>query len=84
MYKTGLESRRGREKDMAMENNIKLFRAKLGYTQEDLAKKANVTRQTIIALEKGSYTPSLELAFKLSDLFQVPIEEIFYRTEDTK
>nr|WP_074911965.1 helix-turn-helix transcriptional regulator [Proteiniclasticum ruminis] len=67
-----------------MENNIKLFRAKLGYTQEDLAKKANVTRQTIIALEKGSYTPSLELAFKLSDLFQVPIEEIFYRTEDTK
>ncbi|SFN72192.1 helix-turn-helix transcriptional regulator [Proteiniclasticum ruminis] len=69
---------------MAMENNIKLFRAKLGYTQEDLAKKANVTRQTIIALEKGSYTPSLELAFKLSDLFQVPIEEIFYRTEDTK
>lgn len=69
---------------MAMENNIKLFRAKLGYTQEDLAKKVNVTRQTIIALEKGSYTPSLELAFKLSDLFQVPIEEIFYRTEDTK
>lgn len=68
---------------MAMENNIKLFRAKLEYTQEDLAKKANVTRQTIIALEKGSYTPSLELAFKLSDLFQVPIEEIFYRTEDT-
>lgn len=69
---------------MAMENNIKLFRAKLGYTQEDLAKKVNVTRQTIIALEKGSYTPSLELAFKLSDLFQVPIEEIFYRTEYTK
>ena len=69
---------------MAIENNIKLFRAKLGYTQEDLAKKANVTRQTIIALEKGSYTPSLELAFKLSDLFQVPIEEIFYRTEDKK
>lgn len=69
---------------MAMENNIKLFRAKLGYTQEDLAKKVDVTRQTIIALEKGSYTPSLELAFKLSDLFQAPIEEIFYRTEDTK
>ena len=69
---------------MALENNIKLFRAKLGYTQEDLAKKVDVTRQTIIALEKGSYTPSLELAFKLSDLFQVHIEEIFYRTEDTK
>jgi putative transcriptional regulator len=69
---------------MAMENNIKLFRAKMGYTQEDLAQKVNVTRQTIISLEKGSYTPSLELAFKLSDVFQVPIEEIFYRTEDKK
>lgn len=69
---------------MAMENNIKLFRAKMGYTQEDLAQKVNVTRQTIISLEKGSYTPSLELAFKLSDVFQVPIEEIFYRTEDEK
>lgn len=68
---------------MAMENNIRLFRAKLGFTQEDLAKKIAVTRQTIIALEKGSYTPSLELAFKLADLFDVPIEEIFYRTEET-
>ena len=68
---------------MAMENNIRLFRAKLGFTQEDLAKKIAVTRQTIIALEKGSYTPSLELAFKLADLFEVPIEEIFYRTEET-
>ncbi|HBT19152.1 MAG TPA: transcriptional regulator [Clostridiaceae bacterium] len=68
---------------MAMENNIRLFRAKLGFTQEDLAKKIAVTRQTIIALEKGSYTPSLELAFKLANLFEVPIEEIFYRTEET-
>jgi len=69
---------------MPIENNIKMYRAKLDYTQEDLAKRIEVTRQTIISLEKGSYTPSLDLAFKLSELFQVPIEEIFYRVEDTK
>jgi len=69
---------------MPIENNIKMYRAKLDYTQEDLAKRIEVTRQTIISLEKGSYTPSLDLAFRLSELFQVPIEEIFYKTEDTK
>lgn len=69
---------------MPIENHIKMYRAKLDFTQEDLAKKIEVTRQTIISLEKGSYTPSLDLAFKLSELFQVPIEEIFYKTEDTK
>ena len=69
---------------MPIENNIKMYRAKLGYTQEDLAKRIEVTRQTIISLEKGSYTPSLDLAFKLSELFQVPIEEIFYKVEDVK
>ena len=69
---------------MPIENNIKMYRAKLDYTQEDLAKRIEVTRQTIISLEKGSYTPSLDLAFKLSELFQVPIEEIFYKVEDVK
>lgn len=69
---------------MPIENHIRVFRAKEGLTQEDLAKKAEVTRQTIISLEKGSYTPSLELAFKLSDIFKVPIEEIFYQVEDAK
>lgn len=69
---------------MPIENHIKVFRAKEGFTQEDLAKKIEVTRQTIISLEKGSYTPSLELAFKLSEIFRVPIEEIFYKVEDTK
>ena len=47
-------------------------------TQENLAEKAEVTRQTINAIEKGKYLPSLELAFKLARIFGVSIEEIFY------
>ena len=46
-------------------------------TQEDLAEKAKVTRQTIIAIEKGKYVPSLELAFKICKVFDKKIEEIF-------
>ncbi|MHC1600661.1 MAG: helix-turn-helix transcriptional regulator [Candidatus Methanospirareceae archaeon] len=48
-------------------------------TQEDLAEKLGVTRQTINAIEKQRYNPSLELAFKLADFFGVTIEELFIR-----
>jgi putative transcriptional regulator len=51
-------------------------------TQEELAKKADVSRQTIIAIESGKYTPSLGLAFKLAKIFQRPIEEIFSVAEE--
>jgi len=47
------------------------------WTQEGLAKRLGVTRQTIISMEKGSYNPSLTLAFKLAKLFDVKIEDIF-------
>jgi putative transcriptional regulator len=47
------------------------------WTQEGLAKRLGVTRQTIISMEKGSYNPSLTLAFKLANLFDVKIEDIF-------
>ncbi len=47
------------------------------WTQEGLAKRVGVSRQTIIAIEKGTYNPSLELAFKLAHAFGVTIEEIF-------
>lgn len=46
-------------------------------TQEELAKKAGVTRQTIIAIEKEKYSPSLELAFRIAFVFDAPLEEVF-------
>ena len=60
-----------------MRNKIKVFRAMHDLTQEALADKLQVTRQTILAIEKGKYDPSLELAFKIAELFNVTIEDIF-------
>lgn len=60
-----------------MKNKIKVFRAMHDLTQEDLAQEVGVTRQTILAIEKGKYDPSLDLAFKLSRRFSVQIEDIF-------
>ena len=60
-----------------MKNQIKVFRAKYNLTQESLADKIQVTRQTIIAIEKEKYDPSLELAFKIAEIFYVKIEDIF-------
>ena len=51
-------------------------------TQQELAKNIGVTRQTIIAIESRKYSPTLELAFKIAGVFQVPLEEIFqYKPE---
>ena len=47
-------------------------------TQEELAKKAGVTRQTIIALEARKYSPSLELAFRIAKVFNMPLEKVFH------
>lgn len=47
-------------------------------TQQQLADKAGVTRQTIVALEKGNYSPSLELAFRIALAFNLPLEEVFF------
>jgi len=60
-----------------MDNRLREFRARLDLTQEDLADRAGVTRQTINAIEKERYDPSLELAFKLANIFGVKIEELF-------
>ena len=67
-------------------NNIRKLRFLHGeMTQEELAEKAGVTRQTIIALEGGKYSPSLELAFRIALAFGVPLEEVFsYTAEDEK
>lgn len=47
-------------------------------TQQQLADKVGVTRQTIVALEKGNYSPSLELAFRIALAFNLPLEEVFF------
>ena len=64
-----------------MKNTIKIFRAMQDLTQEALAKDLGVTRQTILAIEKGKYDPSLDLAFKIARYFGVSIEEIFVHDE---
>ncbi|WP_281774817.1 MULTISPECIES: helix-turn-helix transcriptional regulator [Methanobacterium] len=60
-----------------MENKLKVYRAMNEITQEDLAKALGVTRQTIIAIEKNKYDPSLNLAFKIARYFKVQIEDLF-------
>ena len=60
-----------------MKNRLKVLRAGRDWTQADLADQLQVTRQTINAIEKGKYDPSLPLAFKLAALFGMPIEAIF-------
>lgn len=65
-------------------NKVQELRKKSGLTQEELAKILYVTRQTIVAIEKNKFNPSLELAFKISDYFKRPIEDIFYREEEEK
>lgn len=59
-------------------NNIRTLRFFHGeMTQKQLAEKAGVTRQTIIAIEKGTYAPSLDLAFRIALAFDVPLEQVF-------
>ncbi|MBS4537956.1 helix-turn-helix transcriptional regulator [Clostridium sp. D2Q-11] len=60
-----------------MKNNIKYLRKEVGFRQEDVAKKLEVTRQTINAIENNKYNPTLELAMRLAKLFNTPVEEIF-------
>ncbi len=63
-------------------NNLKVWRAKFDMTQDKLAKKVGVSRQTIIAIEKGSYNPSVELALKIAKIFNTRVDEIFYLREE--
>lgn len=60
-----------------IKNEVSKYRIEMGCTQEDLASKVHVSRQTIIALEKGNYTPSVLLAIKIASFFKVPVEKIF-------
>jgi len=62
---------------VAMKNSIKVQRAKKNLTQADLAKLAQVSRQTINAMELGKYVPSTVLSLKLAKIFEVEISELF-------
>jgi putative transcriptional regulator len=64
-----------------MNNRLKVLRAERNWSQSELAERLNVSRQTINALETGKYDPSLLLAFKIANLFALPIEAIFLPTE---
>ena len=64
-----------------MKNNLKVWRAKKDITQEYLAKEMGVTRQTINAIERGKYDPSIQLAFKLARFFECSLENIFVYEE---
>jgi putative transcriptional regulator len=59
-------------------NNVQELRTKKGLTQEIFAEKAGVSRQTVIAIEKGNYTPSVLLALKIAKIFKSSVEDIFY------
>lgn len=61
-----------------LQNKIKQLRTQKEVTQEELATFCGVSRQTIIAIEKGSYTPSLLLAMQFAKFFKLPIEHIFF------
>lgn len=61
-----------------VENKVHLLRKKQGVTQEQFAKSVGVTRQSVIAIERGIYTPSLLLGLKISKFFNKKVEEIFF------
>ena len=72
-------------KKLVITNNIRRLRFFANeMTQLELAEKAGASRQTIMAVEAGKYTPSLELAFKIADVFGVPIGEVFESKSEEK
>ena len=60
-----------------MINRLKVLRAERDWSQQDLAEKLAVSRQSVNAIETGKYDPSLPLAFRIADVFGLPIEQIF-------
>lgn len=64
-----------------MKNRIKVFRAERDWTQQDLAERIDVSRQTINAIEKGKYDPSLPVAFRIAQIFGQRIEDVFFPGE---
>jgi putative transcriptional regulator len=62
---------------MLMDNRLRVLRAERNWSQQDLAQRLDVSRQSVNAIETGKYDPSLPLAFRIAELFGLAIEEIF-------
>ena len=62
-----------------MKNRLKVLRAERGWSQQDLAERLEVSRQSVNAIETGRYDPSLPLAFRIADVFALAIEGVFQR-----
>lgn len=67
-----------------IQNRIKVLRAERNWTQADLAERTGISRQAVISIEKYKYTPSLELAFNIAQVFGVEITTVFSPEEDSK
>ncbi|AQU79002.1 MULTISPECIES: helix-turn-helix transcriptional regulator [Planococcus] len=65
-----------------LKNRVKELRARYGFTQSDLGKQVDVTRQTIAFIEKGEFSPSITLALKLAKALQTNINDLFWLEED--
>jgi putative transcriptional regulator len=66
-------------------NSIRTLRFQHGeMTQAELARRIGVTRQTVIAIEQGRYSPSLEMAFRIARVFKVPLDEVFHYPDDAE
>lgn len=65
-----------------MKNRLRVLRAEREWSQQQLADCLEVSRQSVNAIETGKYDPSLPLAFRIADIFELPIEEIFLRGEE--
>jgi putative transcriptional regulator len=70
--------------NIKLRNSLKVLRAQLNITQEELAASIGVTRKTINTIERGRFAPSTILALKLAAFFKTPVEEIFYLDEDSE
>lgn len=66
-----------------MKNRLKVLRAERDWSQQDLALRLGVSRQSVNAIETGKYDPSLPLAFRIADLFGMHIEDIFLRDAES-
>ena len=66
-----------------MKNHLKTLRAEQSWTQQDLADRVNVSRQTINAIEKEKFDPSLPIAFRIAKVFELTIEEVFVDEPET-